>query len=144
VANFGFRTVTGTIPLRAGGVLVDGSGAVTRVHAVLDLDGLATGSWRRDADLRKPHLLDIDRHPELTFDATSMVPAATGWLVDGRLSARGTSVSLPLAVAASPVKDETELHATAVLDRRSLGVRAPRLLIGHVVTINLVTRWRRS
>lgn len=106
---------------------------------------MATGSWRRDADLRKPSLFDIERHPELSFDAATMSPTGTGWLVEGRLSARGTSTPLALSVAAEDVgQDQVEIHAEASLDRRELGVRAPRLLIGHLVSITVVSRWVRA
>lgn len=145
VANFGFRTVTGTVPLREGTVHVDGAGAVAGLHVLLDLDGLATGSWRRDADLRKPPLLDIDRHPELGFDATTMSPTGTGWLVEGRLNARGTSTHLTVIVTLpDALEEQTGITATAVLDRRKLGIRAPRLLIGHLVRITVVSRWVRA
>ena len=145
VANFGFRTVTGTVPLREGSAHVDGAGDLTRVHAVLDLDGLDTRSWRRDADLRKPHLLDVDRHPELTFDGAGLIPSPGGWRLDGRLGCRGTSAPVRLSVrTADPTAEPVELHLSAVLDRRDLGIRAPRLVIGDLVRVTLVTRWRRG
>ncbi|SDT17637.1 Polyisoprenoid-binding protein YceI [Friedmanniella luteola] len=145
VANFGFRTVTGTIPLREGTVDVDAGGVVDGVHVVLDLDGLDTASWRRDADLRRPRLLDVDRHPELAFDATAMTPAGSGWRVDGRLSARGTSTPLAVSVTATEAgREQAGIRATGVLDRRELGVRAPRLLIGHLVRITVDSRWARG
>ena len=38
-----------------------------RAFAELDLNSLDTGISKRDADLRKPWLLDIDRHPVMTW-----------------------------------------------------------------------------
>ena len=145
VANLGFRTVTGTIPLREGSAHVDAAGELVGVRAVLDLDGLDTGSWRRDADLRKPHLLDTDRHPELTFEGAGLAPAPEGWRLEGRLGCRGTSAPVQVAVRTpDPGADPVELHLDTELDRRDLGLRVPRLLIGQRVRVTLVTRWRRG
>ena len=63
VRNFGFNRVRGTIPVRSGSVEVTG-GEVTAVRAELDLGALDTGNPKRDADLRKPNLLDSGARPE--------------------------------------------------------------------------------
>ncbi|UOX85961.1 YceI family protein [Amycolatopsis sp. FBCC-B4732] len=90
-----------------------------------------SASARRDADLRKPHLLDSGAHPELTFTATGVRRDAEGWEVTGELRLRGTSCPLTLAVEA----DGTRVRATGTLDRAPLGVKAPRAMIGRYVAI---------
>ncbi|MBE1498264.1 polyisoprenoid-binding protein YceI [Amycolatopsis lexingtonensis] len=133
VRNFGFNRVGGTIPVRAGSVEVTGGG-VTAVHAELDLGALGTGNARRDADLRKPNLLDSGAHPDLTFTATGVRRRGDGWEVTGDLRLRGTSC--PLTLTVEPVT-ATGVRATGTLDRAPLGMRVPRAVIGRYVRIDV-------
>jgi polyisoprenoid-binding protein YceI len=140
VRNFGFNRVRGTIPVSAGTVEVSG-GEVTAVAATLDLGSLDTQNPRRDADLRKPKLLDSAAHPGLAFEATA-IRRHEGWEVSGELKLRGTSCPLTLSVA--PPTDGgpggVRVRATGTLDRAALGVRAPRVMIGRYVRI-VVDAW---
>ncbi|WP_370971057.1 YceI family protein [Amycolatopsis sp. cg9] len=133
VRNFGFNRVRGTIPVRAGTVEVTGGG-VTAVRAELDLAALGTENPRRDADLRKPNLLDSGAHPDLTFTATGVRRRDEGWEVTGGLRLRGTSC--PLTLAVEPVT-ATRVRATGTLDRAPLGMRVPRAVIGRYVRIDV-------
>ncbi len=140
VGNFGLRTVQGTVPVTAGTVEVDDDGRPRRVHAELDLAALDTGNRRRDADLRKPALLDLDAHPVLTYDAGDFELGPQGWVARGALAARGAAC--PLTVLGVPAGTGEGLHVvgTAVVDRTALGIRAPRLLIGRMVSV-VVDTW---
>ncbi|MGW5707360.1 YceI family protein [Amycolatopsis japonica] len=137
VRNFGFRVVHGSIPVSLGSVRVSADGVV--VEAALDLDKIDTGNAKRDADLRKPGLLAIDAQPVLTFAADRVDEGPDGWTVEGALGARGESCSLTVT-ATGPVDngDGTwRVLAGAVFDRRAIGLRAPRFLIGREITIAL-------
>ncbi|OXM64871.1 YceI family protein [Amycolatopsis vastitatis] len=131
VRNFGFNRVRGTIGVRAGTVEVR-DGEVTAVRAELDLGALDTRNPRRDADLRKPHLLDSAARPELTFVAGGVQRRGGGWEVTGELRLRGTACPLTLDVEPP---GGTRVRATGTLDRAPLGMRAPRPLIGRYVRI---------
>jgi polyisoprenoid-binding protein YceI len=131
VRNFGFNRVRGTIPLCMGAVEVR-DGEVTAVRAELDLGALGTGNPRRDADLRKPHLLDSAARPEMTFLADGVQRRGDGWEVTGELRLRGTACPLTLDVEPA---GGTRIRATGTLDRAPLGLRAPRPLIGRYVRI---------
>ncbi|MEU4248180.1 YceI family protein [Amycolatopsis sp. NPDC026612] len=131
VRNFGFNRVRGTIGVRAGTVEVHGD-EVTAVRAELDLGTLGTRNPRRDADLRKPHLLDSGTRPDLTFVAAEVRRRDDGWEVTGELRLRGTSCPLTLTVEPA---GGTRVRATGTLDRAPLGMRAPRPLIGRYVRI---------
>ncbi|WP_103347717.1 YceI family protein [Amycolatopsis sp. CA-128772] len=132
VRNFGFNRVRGTIPVRAGTVEVTTAG-VTAVHAELDLGALDTRNPRRDADLRKPSLLDSADRPELTFTATGVHRRDDGWEVAGELRLRGTSC--PLTLTAEPSAGGTRVRATGTFDRAPLGLRVPRAVIGRYIRI---------
>jgi polyisoprenoid-binding protein YceI len=136
VGNLG-RKAHGTVPITGGTVEVGADGALLAVHGTLDLGSIDTGIAKRDLDLRKPALLDLDRHPTTTFTATSASPVAGGWAVTGTLTARGTSTDLSGTVQLSTREGEPVLTATARLDRRKLGIRAPRFMIGAYVDITV-------
>ncbi|MET9224238.1 YceI family protein [Lentzea sp. NPDC003310] len=137
VGNLG-RKAHGTVPVTAGTVEVGPDGALLAVHGTLDLGAIDTGVAKRDQDLRKPGLLDLDRHPAMTFTATSARTTGGGWHVTGTLSARGTETVLDGTAELSSLDGrEAVLTATTRLDRRTLGIRAPRFLIGRYVDVTV-------
>ena len=133
------KTVHGRIPVLDAWVDADAAGQPTAVHATLDLAGIDTGNARRDRDLRAPRLLDTAKHPIVTFEGTA--PKQVGadeWIVPGRLAARTTSVDVTLQVrVTSSAEGQVSVHAVTELDRRDLGVSAPRFLIGRRVAISI-------
>jgi polyisoprenoid-binding protein YceI len=143
VGNLG-RVAHGSVACSWGEVELDPGGTPLRARAELDLTSLDTGVARRDADLRKPWLLDIDRHPVMRWSADRFAPAADGgWTADGVLSVRGTST--PLAVTGWPEATEPDgrcirVRATGTLDRTAVGVRAPSFVIGRTVTV-VIDAW---
>ena len=141
--NFGVRTVTGSVPVLAGTLEVTDGGRPRRLSAELDLSAIDTGHARRDADLRKPSLLDLDTHPVLTYEAEEFELGPQGWSARGVLGARGTSCPVTVLGVPAGTEDPTRsLHlvGTAVVDRTALGIRAPRLLIGREVSV-VVDAW---
>jgi polyisoprenoid-binding protein YceI len=137
VSNFG-RPVHGSVTCSWGEVEVDDAGNPMRVRAELDLETLDTGIRKRDSDLRRPHLLDIDRHPVMAWSADRFTRADEGgWTADGELTVRG--VTAPLAVVGTPEPDGgfLRVRASAVLDRTTVGIRVPRIVIGRLVRIEI-------
>ena len=142
VGNLG-HTVTGTVPILDGTVEVGPDGLPSAIYGSLDLGGIATGIPRRDKDLRKPKLLDLDRYPVSTFKADRMTASpGGGWSVSGYLTARGTRTSLTGDVEISAQGQEATLTARTQLDRRAIGLRAPKLMIGHQVDITVTATIR--
>jgi polyisoprenoid-binding protein YceI len=131
-------TVTGTVPVTNASVTSTGTGL--DVAAQLDLGALDTGNPRRDRDLRKPRLLDLDAHPTASF--TGRATDATALVIDGVLAVRGRDVPLRLEVT---VADGAQLApggtvsavATTTLDRRDLGISAPAFMIGRRVDVTV-------
>jgi polyisoprenoid-binding protein YceI len=142
VGNLG-RTVTGSVPIIGGTVEVDPDGRPTAIAGSLDLGSVDTGHARRDRDLRKPGLLDLDRHPTMTFSADAVGVSPEGWSVAGKLTARGVRVELIGDVRLSVLDGSATLVARTRLDRRAIGVRAPRLMIGRQVDITVTATIRR-
>lgn len=138
VGNLVVGAVHGSVPVRSAYAEIAEDGIVRDAGAVLDLGGIDTGHPRRDKHLRRPSLLDLDTHPDLTFAATSVRPGPAGWSVSGTLTARGVTRPIEVDAAAQEEPDGTvALHLSGRLDRRDYGVNAPRFLIGSVVELSV-------
>jgi polyisoprenoid-binding protein YceI len=137
VGNLG-RRAHGSVACSWGELRLDAEGCPTAVRAELDLDSLDTGIAKRDRDLRRPRLLDIDRHPTMTWAADRFTRGEDGsWTAEGVLAVRGTAAPLSVVGAAEAEGPWLRVHARGELDRRSVGIRAPSLLIGRTVRIEL-------
>lgn len=136
VGNLG-HTVTGTVPIIDGTVEIGPDGLPSAIYGSLDLGAIVTGHPRRDKDLRKPKLLDLDRYPVSSFKADRMTASPGGWSVSGYLTARGTGTRLAGDVEVSVQGQQATLTARTYLDRRALGLRMPKLMIGHQVDITV-------
>jgi polyisoprenoid-binding protein YceI len=140
VGNLG-RVAHGSVTCSTGQVELGAAGNPVRASARFELDTLDTGIAKRDADLRKPRFLDIDRHPVMTWRCDRFVATGDGgWTAAGELSVRGTTV--PLAVTGRPEAaalggEWLRVRAEAVLDRTAVGIRAPRFLISRTVSISV-------
>lgn len=135
VGHFG-GAVTGTVPVLAGRLTVGPDGQPTAVTGVADLAAITTGNARRDRDLRKPRLLDLDRHPRMHFAADDITGTDGEWRVSGVATVRGRDVPLVFTVTRFTLGDETvTVSAETVLDRRLLGLRVPEFVIGRCVRI---------
>ena len=132
------RTAAGTVPITEGTVEIGTDGQLLAVRGTLNLSGIDTGVPKRDLDLRKPRLLDLDAHPTMTFTSTAIEASDDGWRVTGTLTARGVSTPLTGTAQVSFVDGSAaELTAAARLDRRTLGIRAPGIMIGKFVDITV-------
>ncbi len=138
VSNFGVRHVRGTVPLRSGTVTTDADGAVLDVRAVLDATGVDTAHAARDRDLRSARLLAVEQVPTWSFTSDAVARDGGSWQVTGTLTVR-RQCPVVLAVAAPQALPDGALRvrATTVLDRREAGVRAPGVLVGRAVEVEL-------
>lgn len=137
VPNLMVRRVSGTVPITEVQVVV-GADGTTSVQVALDLSRIDTGNARRDKDLRKPGLLDLDAHPTMRFAADRVEPDGADWAVPGRLTVKGTTADLPArARVTDEGPDAATVHLTASLDRRDVGIDAPAFMIGTQVDIEV-------
>jgi polyisoprenoid-binding protein YceI len=134
------RAVHGSMVCSWGEIRTDGAGLPVRAAAELDLESLATGIAKRDADLRKPRFLDIDGDPTMRWSADRFTRGEGGWVAEGVLHVRGTSAPLTVrgsVESADPGGSWVRVRASAVLDRTAVGIHAPRLLIGRTVDVEI-------
>ena len=138
VRNFGLNRVTGTVPLTDGSVLADASGAVVAVEGRADATRVDTRNARRDKDLRARRLLAVTEFPAWSFASRSVRRTSGGWEIDGDLTVRTTAaLTLRVHEVHEVAPGVARLSATASLDRRLVGVRAPRVLVGRRVEVTL-------
>lgn len=153
VRNFGLRMVHGVVPIVDATVVVSGAAdratvptvaGVSEVHLTLSLAGIDTANVRRDHDLRARRLLDTEHHPDLLFACGDVRADTTGWRLDGTLTAHGcsTAVTVDAVLVSGPVRDHVTVRATTTFDRRALGIRAPRFMIGRDVVVTVTTQFR--
>ena len=131
-----WHTAHGNVPVRAGTLTLGPDGQPAAVAGTVDLAAIDTGNPRRDRDLRKPSLLDLDRHPEMTFAAAEITGTDGEWRVAGTATLRGRTAPLVFTVTGFTLAaDSATITAEAVLDRRLIGVRAPQFMIGRWISI---------
>jgi polyisoprenoid-binding protein YceI len=75
------------------------SPTLSRLEAVIDASGLWSGERDRDAHLKSPDFLDVERFPEITFRASQIrLRGANEAVVVGDLTIRGVTRSVELQV----------------------------------------------
>jgi polyisoprenoid-binding protein YceI len=66
------------------------------VEVVLKAASIDTGDPDRDAHLRSPEFLDVERYPEIRYRSNALRPDGDRWRVDGELTIR--DVTKPVAL----------------------------------------------
>lgn len=97
--HLGLATVTGRFTDFAGAVTVADDPTRSRVEVEIVAASIETGNAQRDAHLRSPDFLDVERHGTLRFEADGVVRAASGWILPGRLTLVGTTRPVELQLS---------------------------------------------
>ncbi len=114
----------------------------SRAHFAIDTGSIETGNAERDAHLRSPDFLDVDRFPELLFHGTELV-RKSGALFDvaGQMLLHGVARRVGLEVeyggqASDPNGiQRVGLLARGTIDRHEFGLRWNRTIEGGVVLV---------
>jgi polyisoprenoid-binding protein YceI len=148
--HLGLTHVEGRFVGVAGRIEVGQSMPESSVSATLVAASLTTGNGDRDAHLKSPDFLDVERFPELRFESSAVRPGPAGrWLVDGQLTIRdiARAVTLELSYAGSGPDPwggtRSAFTATTQLNRRdyemdwNMGVPGGALLVGPTLRVDL-------
>lgn len=128
----------GTMPVVAGGAVVNDGGTVDHAWVELSVAGIATGNAHRDRDLRKPGFLDVEGHPTVRVDVTDPYLGEHGWTATAVLAARGREAPLEVTVTRTAATvSEVRVQVTGRLDRKPLGIKAPTFIVGRFVDIDV-------
>lgn len=138
------ETVTGTVPVMSGNVVLKpGSAVPVSVSAVLDPTRIKTGEDDRDGALQTSDWFDTKRFPTWTFTSTKVTPGTqNAFGVDGFLTIHGVSVPQHLDVKVGGDPAHPLYHATGHLDRHAFGMVKTRLdpVIGGDVQVDLTVQ----
>ncbi len=148
VRHMGLATVKGRFKEFAVDAQVDEDGTPKSVRVTIDASSIDTGAPDRDGHLRSPDFFDVERHPEIVFEATSFREDGPDYLVDGELTMNGVTKPVTFrAEISGPVKDPWGNDRFAAeldgrLDRREFGLtwnqvlEAGSLLVSEQVRFN--------
>lgn len=89
--HLGLGGVSGGFRDLAGVVVVDPTFTRSRVEVVMQAASIDTGNAQRDAHLRSPDFLDIERYPTLRYEADRVERDGDGWRIPGHLTLVGTT-----------------------------------------------------
>src|SRR5712692_2387343 len=102
--------------------------ASSSVTAEIDLSSIETGAEQRDAHLRSPDFFDTDNHPLMTYRSTGIRDDGDGYVVDGELTLKGVTRSVPLRLEVNGFGPDAYggtragFTATAEINRQDFGV----------------------
>ncbi len=117
-ADFGQQQITGDIPLTRADLVLDFDRLSNcRVNVVLDATGAGASFPFAAEALKGKTVLDVARHPRMTFESTSVKAAGDGATVKGNLTLRG--VTRPVTLTAEIFRQK----GTEAGDRSRLTVR---------------------
>lgn len=128
----------------------DATGKPTRVVASIDAASVDTRDDKRDAHLRSADFFDVEKHPKLTFESTSLEARGKDhFVLRGNLSLHGVTKEIALDVteegrAKDPWGGErAAFSAKGSLDRKEYGLtwnqalEAGGVLVGEKIDIEI-------
>lgn len=99
VEHVGFAKVFGFFREADGSFNFDeDTGAISDVRVVVQTQSVFTSVEARDRHLRSSDFLDVDNHPEMTFEADGTTLVDRQGTLEGRLTLRGTTRPIRLSV----------------------------------------------
>lgn len=116
------------------------------VVATIELGSIDTGNEKRDEHIRSDTFFDAAQHPMVSYRSTGIRRAAEGWIIDGDLTLRGITRSVPLAVTVTGFGPgpnggrRVGFTATAQIKRSEFGIdryRGGGLVVSDKVQISL-------
>jgi polyisoprenoid-binding protein YceI len=112
------------------------------VEVEIKAASIDTRDDKRDGHLRSADFFDVESHPLITYRSTRVTPDGKGtWLVDGDLTVRGVTRSVPLSVSfEGGVSDpwggsRIGFEAHTELDREAFGLTWNQALEGGGVLV---------
>jgi polyisoprenoid-binding protein YceI len=128
--NFSGEIVTGPDPL-------DSS-----VNAEIALDSITTGNDQRDAHIRSADFFEVETYPTMTYRSTGTRRDGDGYVVDGKLTLKGVTRDVPLALELNGFGPDAfggtraGFTATAEISRSDFGVNWNAAIEGGGVVVS--------
>lgn len=133
--KLGFMKIPAAIALTSGTVEIDDQHQVTGVSVTGDAGSYASKNDKRNEHVRSADFLDAEAHPTIHFEASACRPSGAGYIADGTVTIKGTTVPLTVTISDVTVGEGSStatFTATATVDRNTIGVdKMPSLVIGR-------------
>ena len=119
-------TVRGRFDKTTGTIVVAKDPAACALDVTIEAFSLSTQFTERDNDLRGPDFFEVTKFPTMTYHGHGIRPSSDGlWIMDGSLSIRGISKTVPITFAFKGLFPDTKpgkpiraaFHATAATKR---------------------------
>jgi polyisoprenoid-binding protein YceI len=152
VRHMMISNVKGVFEKTSGTITTQGSDPTSaKIDATIDASSLNTRVARRDADLKSPNFLDVEKYPTITFKSTKVEANGEGkWKVTGDLTMHGVTKPVVLEVESSgaPIQDpmgntRAGASATTKINRKDFGLTYNKTLesggvmVGDEVAISI-------
>ena len=131
VRHLMISNVRGEFEKTAGTISVNGTDpSSVKINVTIDASSINTRVDRRDAHLKSPDFLEVDKYPTITFKSTRVEAAGSGkWKVTGDLTLHGVTKEVVLDVT-GPTPEITDpmgakrvgASATASISRKDFGL----------------------
>jgi len=130
---FGLGVVHATFRIHSGQIKIANPSTASMVDVSIDAGSFASGSARRDKDVRATALLDTATYPDIAFSSDNLRWDGEHWLLSGIVTAHGATV--PVEVEIHQVIQEPpgiRVHAGAKhLDRYAFGITGSKGMVGR-------------
>jgi polyisoprenoid-binding protein YceI len=131
---FGLAPVRGRFAIRGGTVDIAEPLAASAVHAEIDAASFRTRNPQRNASVRSARLLDVARHPVITFTSEGVDEQD----LTGALTVRGVTRPVTLSIDPPAVSAGSfTVRATTRIDRTEFGLTAYRGLAGRYLDLTV-------
>ena len=128
VRNMGIVWVRGLFTDFQGTVESTGKPGGVRASGTVEVASLDTRSEQRDQHLRGAEFFDLEHHPQITFESTSVEPRGDALRVVGNLTIKGVTHEVELdATVQGPIDDpwnneRVGVEVTGTINRRDFGL----------------------
>ncbi|MEM0946141.1 MAG: YceI family protein [Pseudomonadota bacterium] len=146
----GGQGVRGTMPVASARIALDLANiASSSVATTLDPTRARTGFALATDAMTGPGILDVERHPKITFRSTAIQVSGLGGQMEGDLTIRG--VTRPVTLGASlyrrtGIDDQNNLtvQISGEISRAAFGASAFSDLVADSVTLDILARVTRA
>lgn len=120
--------VRGTFREFSGQIVTAQDPTQSSVSAEISLGSIDTGNAQRDNHVRSADFFDVSNYPTMTYRSTSITPVDDGFRVNGELTLKGVTRSVPLALELNGFTPDpyggtrVGFSATTQINRRDFGV----------------------
>lgn len=134
-------TVRGRFNAFSGEIVTGNDITDSTVNASIDASSVDTGNEQRNGHVLSPDFFDVQNHPTWTYRSTGVRADGDDLVVDGELTIKGITRSVPLALQVGGFGPDpfggtrAGFHATTTIDRTDFGIDIAMPLDGGGVVV---------